>query len=95
MNGRGAGQARGACAVAAPCACHAGVSNHVRRSSRYAQGARCRPAGRGRTLDVHDVGQADFAMLVLPGGVANPDMLRLSAHSMDFIREFSIETASG
>lgn len=30
-------------------------------------------------------------MLVLPGGVANPDLLRLSERSIHFIREFSIE----
>jgi len=40
--------------------------------------------------NVHDVGQADFDMLVLPGGVANPDLLRLSERSIDFIREFSV-----
>jgi protease I len=41
--------------------------------------------------NVHDVSQADFDMLVLPGGVANPDLLRLSERSINFIREFSIE----
>lgn len=40
--------------------------------------------------NVHAVGQADFDMLVLPGGVANPDLLRLSGRSIDFIREFSV-----
>jgi protease I len=40
--------------------------------------------------NVHDVSQADFDMLVLPGGVANPDLLRLSERSINFIREFSI-----
>jgi protease I len=40
--------------------------------------------------NVHDVGQADFDMLVLPGGVANPDLLRLSGRSIDFVREFSV-----
>ena len=41
--------------------------------------------------NVHDVSQADFDALVLPGGVANPDLLRLSERSINFIREFSIE----
>jgi protease I len=41
--------------------------------------------------NVHDVSQADFDMLLLPGGVANPDLLRLSERSIGFIREFSIE----
>jgi protease I len=39
--------------------------------------------------NVHDVSQADFDMLVLPGGVAHPDLLRLSERSISFIREFS------
>jgi protease I len=41
--------------------------------------------------NVHDVNPADFDMLVLPGGVANPDLLRLSERSINFIREFSTE----
>jgi protease I len=41
--------------------------------------------------NVHDVSPADFDMLLLPGGVANPDLLRLSERSINFIREFSIE----
>jgi protease I len=41
--------------------------------------------------NVHDVSPADFDMLVLPGGVANPDLLRLSQRSINFIREFSVE----
>jgi protease I len=41
--------------------------------------------------NVHDVSPADFDALVLPGGVANPDLLRLSERSINFIREFSIE----
>lgn len=32
---------------------------------------------------------ADFAALVLPGGVANPDNLRLSPEAIGFIREFA------
>lgn len=41
--------------------------------------------------NVHDVSPAKFDMLVLPGGVANPDLLRLSERSIHFIREFTIE----
>jgi protease I len=40
--------------------------------------------------NVHDVSEADFDMLLLPGGVANPDLLRLSERSINFIREFSV-----
>jgi protease I len=40
---------------------------------------------------VHDARPADFDALVLPGGVANPDMLRLSVESITFIREFGRE----
>jgi protease I len=39
--------------------------------------------------NVEEVSQADFDALVLPGGVANPDNLRLSERSIHFIREFS------
>jgi protease I len=42
-------------------------------------------------MDVHDARPADFDALVLPGGVANPDMLRLSIESITFIREFGRE----
>lgn len=41
-----------------------------------------------------NVGQAnarDFDALVLPGGVSNPDQLRLSPESIDFIRSFAGE----
>jgi protease I len=41
--------------------------------------------------NVDDVSQADFDMLLLPGGVANPDLLRLNQRSINFIREFSTE----
>jgi protease I len=41
--------------------------------------------------NVHDVSSDDFDALVLPGGVANPDLLRLSERSINFIREFSME----
>lgn len=40
-------------------------------------------------LDVRDAHSSDFDALVLPGGVANPDALRLSKEAIFFIREFS------
>ncbi len=39
--------------------------------------------------NVKDAKPGDYDALVLPGGVANPDRLRLSPHSIDFIREFA------
>jgi protease I len=39
-------------------------------------------------LDVSDARAADFDALMLPGGVANPDQLRLSTEAIAFIREF-------
>jgi protease I len=42
-------------------------------------------------MDVHDARPGDFDALVLPGGVANPDMLRLSTEAVTFIREFGRE----
>jgi protease I len=42
-------------------------------------------------LNVQDARPADFDALVLPGGVANPDQLRLSAEAIAFIREFARE----
>jgi protease I len=42
-------------------------------------------------LDVRDAHPRDFDALVLPGGVANPDLLRLSAEAIDFIRNFAGE----
>lgn len=42
-------------------------------------------------LDVRDARPADFDALVLPGGVANPDQLRLSTEAIAFIREFGRE----
>lgn len=39
-------------------------------------------------LHVRDARPNDFDALVLPGGVANPDQLRLSKESIAFIREF-------
>ena len=40
-------------------------------------------------LSVKDARPGDFDALVLPGGVANPDQLRLSAEAIAFIREFA------
>lgn len=42
-------------------------------------------------MDIHDARPGDFSALVLPGGVANPDNLRLSKESITFIREFARE----
>jgi protease I len=42
-------------------------------------------------MDVRDARPVDFDMLVLPGGVANPDLLRLSNDAITFIREFGRE----
>jgi protease I len=42
-------------------------------------------------LSVADANPTDFDGLVLPGGVANPDQLRLSKESIDFIRGFPVE----
>ena len=39
-------------------------------------------------LDVKDAQPGDYDALVLPGGVANPDALRLSEPSIGFIRAF-------
>ncbi len=38
---------------------------------------------------VGDADVADYAALVLPGGVANPDKLRMSADAVSFVRRFS------
>ena len=40
-------------------------------------------------LNVHDARADDFDALLLPGGVANPDRLRLSRTAIGFIREFA------
>ena len=37
---------------------------------------------------VSDACVDDFAALVLPGGVANPDALRMEERAVDFVREF-------
>jgi protease I len=42
-------------------------------------------------MNVRDARPADFDALVLPGGVANPDQLRLSQEAISFIREFGDE----
>jgi protease I len=42
-------------------------------------------------MNVRDARPGDFDMLVLPGGVANPDQLRLSEDAIGFIREFGEE----
>jgi protease I len=42
-------------------------------------------------MRVSDAQVRDFDALVLPGGVANPDMLRLSKESIAFIRDFGEE----
>lgn len=42
-------------------------------------------------MDVRDARPGDFDALVLPGGVANPDNLRLDSETITFIREFARE----
>jgi protease I len=42
-------------------------------------------------LNVREANSRDFDALVLPGGVANPDQLRLSKESIDFIRQFAAD----
>lgn len=42
-------------------------------------------------LDIRNARAGDFDALLLPGGVANPDSLRLSDPSIAFIREFARE----
>jgi protease I len=42
-------------------------------------------------MSIKDASPRDFDALVLPGGVANPDMLRLSKESIAFIRDFGDE----
>jgi protease I len=50
------------------------------------------PADRFRVeMNVRDAKPADFDALVLPGGVANPDNLRMSREAIDFIRGFDVE----
>jgi len=41
-------------------------------------------------MNVRDARPDDFDALVLPGGVANPDQLRLSTEAISFIREFGM-----
>lgn len=40
-------------------------------------------------VNVQDAQPADYDMLVLPGGVANPDLLRLDEHAVQFVRGFA------
>lgn len=42
-------------------------------------------------LHVRDARPGDFDALVLPGGVANPDQLRMSFEAVDFVRQFASE----
>ena len=42
-------------------------------------------------LSVSDAVPGNFDALVLPGGVSNPDQLRLSKESIDFIRNFAAQ----
>jgi protease I len=42
-------------------------------------------------MNVRDAKPADFDGLVLPGGVANPDQLRMSKEAIAFIRDFDAE----
>jgi protease I len=42
-------------------------------------------------MNVADANPDDFDALVLPGGVANPDQLRLSKEAIAFIRGFPVE----
>jgi protease I len=42
-------------------------------------------------MDVREARPGDFDALVLPGGVANPDQLRLSEEAISFIRDFGQE----
>jgi hypothetical protein len=50
------------------------------------------PADRFKVeMNVSDARSADFDGLVLPGGVANPDQLRMSKEAIAFIRTFDVE----
>lgn len=40
-------------------------------------------------VGIADAQPADYDMLVLPGGVANPDLLRLSKDAVAFVRDFA------
>lgn len=39
-------------------------------------------------VNLKDAHARDYDMLVLPGGVANPDLLRMSEAAVDFVRSF-------
>jgi protease I len=51
-----------------------------------------RPGDKFRVeMNVRDANPSEFDALVLPGGVANPDNLRMSREAIDFIRAFDVE----
>jgi len=54
--------------------------NHLQPAERFAV-----------EMDVRGAASTGFDALVLPGGVANPDQLRLSREALDFIRAFAHE----
>jgi protease I len=39
-------------------------------------------------VSIHDVDVADYDALVIPGGVANPDTMRLEADALKIVRDF-------
>ena len=39
-------------------------------------------------ISIHDVDPADYDALVIPGGVANPDTMRMEQHALDIVRDF-------
>jgi protease I len=41
-------------------------------------------------VEVSKAGARDFDALVLPGGVANPDKLRMNKDAVNFVREFMV-----
>jgi protease I len=50
------------------------------------------PADRFKVeMNVRDARPADFDALVLPGGVANPDQLRMSEEAINFIRDWGVQ----
>jgi protease I len=42
-------------------------------------------------LNVSDADTSEFDALVLPGGVANPDQLRMDDDAVDFVRQFAVQ----
>ena len=68
------------------------------RADRTGRAARCRPSStstsprptaRDKTLDEAD--PSDYAGVVLPGGVANPDQLRTEPKAVEFLQRFFAE----